>query len=426
MEMAESSEMKTIRRYVFILIVLVLWTTGNAAESMADDWPQWRGPKADGLPVVKDIKKDWSNGLKKLWETNDLCHGTNSDTWAAPVIQGDRLVITGRNDDKDTVVCLNALTGENIWRKDYQAGHAQIQYGEGPRATPTISGDFVYTFGCLGHLACWKLSDGEQTWFQEIDKLGGERPNWGHSSSPLVWKDSVIVQGGGKILVAAFDKKTGKLLWSSGNGKAGYAAPILVSIDKKTQLLVFAGSGLLGLDPDNGTQLWMYAHPTAMAMNCATPVLVGESQLLLSSVSMKDQGGDELLNLTATGAKQVWMSHDVNVDNNDPVVVGNSIYAFSGYSLRDGELRCADLATGKLQWKTSACGGPGTVVCVDGQLLCLGNKGKMMLVKPSAEKFESVTEFQAIKGYPVWTVPVLVKNRMYVRCCSQLICYEIK
>lgn len=425
----ERQQMRKSETFAIVVLGFVLWTASQVrgAAVAAESWPCWRGAKGDGLPLVKDIKKDWSGGLKKVWEVTDLCKGKDSEAWSAPVIDGERLVVTGRDGDKDVVFCLNALKGDKIWTKEYSTGPAPIEYGSGPRATPAISGDFVYTFGAMGQLACWKLADGERVWMQEVDKLGGMRPFWGHSSSPLVWKENVIVQGGGKILVAAFDKNTGKLSWSAETGKAGYAAPVIAIVEKKAQLIVYSAAGLVGLDPDTGKKLWAYAHPTAYDMNCSTPVLVGDDQLLVSSAAMKNMpGGTELLKLTAAGPKRVWKNDALNAENNDPVVVGGAVFAFGGYSMDPGDLQCVDLATGNLKWKTAACGGPGTVVCADGLLVCLGNKGKMMLVKPSAVKFEPVTGFQAITGHPVWTAPVFVGNRMYVRYASQLICYEIK
>jgi outer membrane protein assembly factor BamB len=421
----------TIRAKVTAAAVMagVAASIGLAADDPAAasaDWPCWRGARGDGLPAVKGIRTDWTGGLQKVWEVTDLCRGNNSEAWSAPVMVGDKLIVAGRDGGDDTVFCLNALTGATIWTNQYAAGGPQVQYGNGPRATPAIDGDRVYTYGCLGHLACWSLSDGKRIWLQDLGKLDGQRPFWGHASSPLVWKDTVVVQGGGKILVAAFRKSDGALAWKSGEGTAGYAAPMLATVGGATQLVVFAASGLIALNPDDGTKLWTYAHQTAYDMNCATPVQVGDRLLIASANEGGQRGGAELLTLTTNGPARVWANRALGDAHNDPVVAGGCLYAFSGFSMNDRELQCLDFATAQQKWTTADAGGPGNVVLVDGYLLCLGNKGKLTLAKPSAQKFEKIAEFQAVTGHPVWTVPVIAGDRLYVRFCGRLICYRIK
>jgi outer membrane protein assembly factor BamB len=411
---------------VILALALVLSAGAAWAADGGQDWPCWRGPKGDGLTDVTGIRKDWAQGLKKVWEVKDLCSGKNAASWSAPAIVGDRLVVPGRVGTKDTVVCLNANTGAAVWKKEYDAP-GKVQYGNGSRATPAIDGGMVYTFGCMGHIACWKLADGEKVWMKNVKALGGQKPYWGHSSSPLVYKDKVIVQGGGKVLVVAFDKATGKVAWKSMTGKAAYAAPTLVTIDETPMLLVFTAAGLAALNPDDGKKLWTHTFRTAVDMNCSTPVRVGKDGLLLSSSNYgKKGGGTALLKLSATGAKQIWRQRVTAAAHNDPVVADGHIYAYSGYSMNPRELHCVELATGKVKWRTAKAGGPGNVALVDGLLMCLGNRGKLSLVRPNAGKFDLVTSFQAISGRPVWTVPVMVRGKLYVRFANHLICYQLK
>jgi len=176
------------------------------------DWPNWRGQFFDGKSSLTGIQKDWSGGLKKLWEVNFLCQGQATASWSAPVIVGSTLVIPGRDEKNDLVFCFNTGNGELIWQGSYEA-EAGTAHGPGSRATPFIEDEYVYTFGRSGDLVCWHLADGEMIWRQNVNDFGGKEPGHGHSSSPLIHKDMVIVQGGGEALFMAFNKYNGELIW---------------------------------------------------------------------------------------------------------------------------------------------------------------------------------------------------------------------
>ena len=123
------------------------------------DWTTWLGATGNSRSAVTSLKTDWSRGLELLWEVDFLCQGQTSAAWAAPVVQGKRLVVTGRSTDADLVFCLNSQDGKLLWQKSYPAD-AGASHGAGPRATPAIDGDKVYTFGRNGDLKCWNLFDG--------------------------------------------------------------------------------------------------------------------------------------------------------------------------------------------------------------------------------------------------------------------------
>jgi outer membrane protein assembly factor BamB len=220
-------------------------------QSGQDDWPCWRGPSGDGKSSVVGIKKDWSEGLTKLWQVNFLCQGTRNVTWSAPVIRGNRLVVPGRDNKNDLVFCLDPQNGNVLWVGSYEA-KVKANRGPGARATPFVDQNRVYTFGRSGDLVCWKLEDGQLAWRRNVEDEGGKEPTWGHSSSPLVYQDKVIVQGGGKALVIAYDKMTGNVMWKSMEGEAGYAAITLIETENGDKPLIFYGTGLTCLEPSDG------------------------------------------------------------------------------------------------------------------------------------------------------------------------------
>jgi outer membrane protein assembly factor BamB len=310
-----------------------------------------------------------------------------------------------------------------LWSEGYDvAGNAP--YGTGPRATPAIDGNCVYTLGAFGQLACWSMKDGKRLWLTQVSELGARTPTYGHSCSPLVWQDKVIVQIGGQALAVALDKATGKKSWASAAGRVGYAAPALASVGGKAQVLIFAAGDLVSLDPAKGGKLWQVPWPSDEALNCSTPVVQGDKVIITSWV-YNNQGGTGLVEIKPAGAKLAWSTKASGASNNDPVILDGCIYQYSGYAGAQGTLDCLDLATGRRLWTTNDCGGPGNVLAVDGLLMCLSNRGKLYLLRPSRKGPEKVTEFQALNATPAWTAPVIAGGRLYLRAVNQLVCYAL-
>ncbi|MCF7972187.1 MAG: PQQ-like beta-propeller repeat protein, partial [Phycisphaerae bacterium] len=265
------------------------------------DWPCWRGPLAEGHSPVTGIIKDWSSGLKQIWEVDFLCQGQASATWSSPVIRGDRLMVCGRDDANDLVFCLNTTDGSLLWTGGYPA-QAVSSHGSGMRATPCMDEDRVYTFGRSGDLVCWNLYTGEVLWHENVNDQGGQAPTWGHSSSPLVRDNLVLVQGGGTARVIAYDKMTGAVAWTSGQGDAGYAPLVVVTLGDTPALLAFHGHGLAAMAQDTGRELWNIPWETSFGVNATTPLVSGDQVFITSGYNT----GAQLLQVSDTEAKVLW------------------------------------------------------------------------------------------------------------------------
>ena len=387
------------------------------------DWPCWRGPSFDGRSTVTGIRKDWSGGLRKLWEVGYLCQGKHASTWSAPVVQGNRLVVPGRDEKRDLVFCLNPEDGESLWLGSYEA-KAGTTHGPGARATPFIDDDRVYTFGRSGDLACWRLRDGKLVWRKNVADAGGNEPRWGHSSSPLVYKDKVIVQGGGTALTVAYDKMTGDLAWKSMEGDAGYAASVLVPADQGARLLIFHGVGLSFLDAADGRELWSVPWKTRYGVNATTPAVAGTTVFISSGYDE----GCQALEMGDREAKVLWQNKTIASHHSDPVILDGFLYGYSGSSSQNkGHFKCLDLKTGDERWSTSEIGW-GTALHVDGHLLCMDIKGNLFLVNPDPDRFIKVTEFRGALGdpkHPAWTIPVVANGKLYLRYRQRLVCYSL-
>lgn len=387
------------------------------------DWPNWRGANFEGKSATKGIQTDWSKGLKRKWHVNYLCQDKSTASWSAPVVQGNRLIIPGRDEKKDLVFCINADNGELIWEGSYEA-MAQTSHGPGSRATPFINEDRVYTFGRSGDLVCWQLEDGKLLWRKNIKAVGGVEPTWGYSTTPLVLDNKVIVQGGGSALVIAYDKITGELLWKSMEGEVGYAAAITMNLENEVKLLIYQGTGLSCLNPSDGKVLWTVPWPTEYGVNATTPIVSGDIIFHTSGYKM----GCETLKVTKSGYSVLWKSNVMEAQHSDPILIDGYIYGYSGESSRNtGQFKCIELLTGKEKWSTGQIG-QGTTTFVDGHLICQDIKGNLFLVNPKPSAFEKTGELKSaiedVKN-PAWTVPVVANGKLYLRYMQQLVCYQL-
>ncbi len=392
-------------------------TKGNA------DWPNWRGVNFEGKNATVGIKTDWSRGLEKLWQVNYICQDKATASWSAPVVQGNRLIIPGRDLNNDLIFCINSETGELIWMGSYEA-KAETAHGPGSRATPFINEDKVYSFGRSGDLVCWNLEDGKLLWRKNVKDEGGVEPSWGFSTTPLVYENMVIVQGGGKALVIAYDKLTGDVLWKSMEGEVGYAAAITMNIENENKLLIYQGTGLSCLNPSDGKVLWTVPWLTEYFVNATTPIVYNDVVFHTSGYGM----GCEAIKVTKSGYSVLWKNMVMEAQHSDPILIDGYIYGYSGESSRNvGKFVCLELATGKEMWSTNEIG-QGTTTFVDGHLICQNLKGDIYIIKPDPTSFHKIGDIKSaisdVKNL-AWTVPVVANGKLYLRYMQQLICYNL-
>ena len=388
------------------------------------DWPCWRGIDGDAKSTVTGIIKDWSNGLMKLWEVNYLCQGKASATWSSPVIQGDRLIVCGRDESNDLAFCLNTIDGSLLWKEHYTAS-ATINHGTGMRATPCIDENRVYTFGRNGDLVCWNLNDGTKLWHKNVKEQGGKEPKWGHSSSPLLSGEHILVQGGGTARIIAYNKMSGEVFFKSGQGDAGYAPIVPVTLGDRSAYLVFHGKGLASVTADTGAELWNTTWETPYGVNATTPLVSGDRVFITSGYNT----GAQLLKVSDTDFQILWTTQAIAAHHSDGYILDGFFYGYSGQSLQNkGSFKCLDLDSGTVKWSTNKMGW-GTCMYVDGHLLCLDIKGNLFLMKPDHDRFIKVTSLSRalgdVKG-PVWTLPVIANDKLYLRFKQRLVCYSLK
>src|SRR4051812_26515110 len=242
--------MRLARAALAALVFLVL-----LAPARGDDWPQWLGPRRDGVwrekGVLDKLPKD---GPKRLWSEKIGGGYAGPAVADGRVFVHDRVLDQGEKDPenpfakadsrgKERIHCLDVATGKRLWTKEYACAYKGVSYPAGPRATPTIDGDRVYTLGAMGDLQCRKVKDGELVWEKNLMKeYKVQVALWGYSAHPLIDGDHLITLVGKDPVVVALDKKDGREKWRALKldvGEVGYCPPMIYEFGKKRHLIIW-------------------------------------------------------------------------------------------------------------------------------------------------------------------------------------------
>jgi len=418
----------------------ILWT-----RSRGSDWPTFLGPAADGKSIETGIRTDWSQGLPILWQ-REMGEG-----YTAPSVSRGRVFLFDRQGDNARLTCLNAETGEELWRQEYPMVYEDYyQYSNGPRASPVVEGDRVYTFGVEGMLRAHRVVDGELLW--EVDttvRFGVVKNFFGVGSTPAIEGDLLIAQIGGspeetepihsgKVVpngtgVVAFDKFTGEVRYRIGDELAAYAGMRLATIGGRRWGLAFARGGLLAFEPSTGKVDFHYPWKSKVleSVNASTPVVAGDRVLITetygpgASVLAVRPGGYDVVWKDPPKRNQSLACHWATPIHHDGVV-----YASSGRNPGAAELRAVDLETGEVLW-----GQPGlrrsSLLSVDGHFVVLSEDGTLRLIRQDPEKYDLVSELvleengQRLLKSPAWNAPVLAHGILYVRGKDRVVALEL-
>ena len=391
--------------------------------SIAQDWPQYRGQNRDGVSIETNFIREWPAGLKRLWKTN-VGIGSSSI-----VISGQKLFTMGHLGGNDTVYCLNAETGAELWKYSYPCDTFDNMHEGGPASTPATDGAMVYTLSRAGLLNCLDATTGKPVWSADFEKLHATLPMFGHSNSPLLTDKAVILSAGGPGMSRiAFDKKNGTILWKSGDEDASYASPVPLQLGGKSAIVFFNASGLFIADSADGSELghhdWVTPSPINSRINAATPLVASDGIFITSGY------GKGCARLTAPGGKPtlVWQNENMRSQYGTLVMTGGFIYGFDSSpdgSDRQGSLKCLDFKTGEEKWSRDD---PqlGSLILAGGDLLMLTRRGELILAKASSEKYSELARMQVLSG-TCRSEPVLVNGLIYVRGVNgEVACFDAR
>ncbi len=360
------------------------------------NWPNWRGPKYDGISTEK-LPHDLPKSLPVVW-TTEIGIG-----FCTVSVQGDKVLTMGNAKEKDTIWCLNATDGRVFWKYTYDCPLDPRYYEGGPGGTPTIYDGSVYTLSKKGHAFRLDLKTGKVIWGRNLIKDHGFRlPEWSFSGSPFIYKDMVVLSVGRQAI--ALSLKDGATRWMPSKETSGYATIVPF---KDEEYLYFSAKSLMGISLKNGVANWSYPWKTSRDVNAADPISLGNHRLLVSSSI-----GTSLLDLSSGKPIEKWKQRNLRWYFNPGVVIGEYVYSIHGTTHRPTELLCTELKTGKTVWSEEGYGSGGLIAA--GNNIIVFDKGTLTIFKASPKKFELLLRQKVMKG-KCWTSPVIANNRIYCR-----------
>lgn len=361
----------------------------------SDDWAAWRGPSANGI----SNERGWNSTAMKVGWTKELGAGYSSVS-----VKGDRLYTMGHAEGEDTVYCLNAKTGEEVWVHPYPCETGRYK---GPRATPVVDGANLYTTSRAGKVICLDAASGKVKWTTDVlEQTGNGNLRWGMASSPVI-EGNLLLLNVGEAGVA-LEKTTGDIVWKS-TGTSSYATPVVFDHKGGRCAAIFSAPGLQIVAVDTGKKLASYEWKTKYDVHGADPLVVGD-QIFISSGY---DHGCALLDFSSGKLKKVWENDLMKNQFSSSVFIDGYIYGIDGQTKRKGYLRCIDAKDGSEAWSMRI--GFGSLIAADGKLIALGESGTLYVADASPDKYNEISQMETGLRQLCWTPPVLANGMIYCR-----------
>ena len=397
-------------------------------------WPQWGGHNRDHKSLETGLKQEWPEaGPAVAWKFTDAGLGYSS----LAVVNGKGYTL-GTIDGKNVAICINASTGELVWKtpiadavpsNDYLQG-----WGGGPRSTPTVVGDRIVVLDDGGTLASLEAATGRVQWQVNIkSEFGGQLPKWGYSDSPLVDGDRVVVCPGGKEFLVALNLETGKKIF----GSSGFeAAPHYVSVMKHSvrgidSYISAADRGMVAFSAKDGSFMWRNDSSGNGTATIPTPIIDGNFVYHTSDYGT----GCVLVEVTAANgkltAKEVYANKNMQNHHGGVVLHNDCIFGLK----KGGGFVCQDFRSGEVKWTERLSGdGSASIAFADGRLYVYGEgTGTCYLIEPSKEKWTirgklnlpEQTKIERQQG-KIWAHPVIAEGKLYLRDLDLIYAFDIK
>ncbi len=399
--------------------------SAETASSDRPDWPQWGGPTRDFQVPAAELAMDWpETGPRELWR-RPLGDGNS-----AIAAVGDRLYTMARDGDRELVVALDRASGRTLWTAGWSTPlwtSFYTEYGPGPHTTPLIDAGRLYAAGIAGRLVCLDAATGAEIWrkelWEEFDVTSREfgPAQLGYSASPLLHDGRLIVVGGTPERgVLALDPETGAELWAAGGIEPAFASPIAIATSGGHQIVVFAAGEVVGLEPESGDILWRTEHETPYFVNASTPIWDGESRLIVSSAY--DTGARAFELAGEAGARELWANGKLQIHHQAAVLVNGLLYGSSG-DFGPAFLTGTDPATGEILFRMRDFA-KANLLAAGERLIILDEDGTLALATPTPEGLTIDAKAEVFSSRS-WTVPTLTGSILYARDRKEIAAFDL-
>ena len=385
-------------------------------------WPQWRGPRRDGICDEKGLLPSWpEGGPKLLWKTDGLGTG-----WSSPIIVGERLYITG-DIGNDLVIFALDLDGAVQWRT--QNGQAWKGPYPGARACCAFSQGRLYNMNAHGRVVCLDAATGRELWAVDIlERFAGKNITWALSECLLVDGQHLIVTPGGrKALMAALDKRTGQTVWTTpplGDDQTSHCSPILFWHAGRRLITNCSSAHGFGVDADTGELLWTVPLRNPFGTNISTPIYGDGCVFYVTPYAEMGRAYQLRADGRGIAAELTWTC-PLDTVTGCGILVDGTLFA-AGYKASKWWFG-VDWRTGKTKYEFKDLT-TGAAIYADGRLYCLDENGTAALLKPGPEGLEMTGRFRLVteRVHDAWAHPVLLNGRLYLRYHETLWCYDVK
>jgi len=416
------------RSLIFIIVICLLVVSAVIAKAEDHDWPRWRGPNGDGISMETDWNPEaLTDGLKIVWKT-DVGWGISN-----VAIKDNYLYTMGYHDRENIVYCLNAETGEEVWRYSYESRMSPY----GPQPTPIVEDKYVYALSTEGVLMCLKVKNGRRRWVKDlVNEYDVVKPYYLFAGSPVIEGDLLIVTANTSGI--ALNKKTGEKVWGSdippdnlslpyGTGPH-YATPVVYDYEGKRHVIISSYIGLHAVDVETGKVFWLYEWEPLREVQTTDP-LVFDKYVFITQYDEKY--GSVLLEIDGGEPKVLWESLNMESNTSSPVMIDGYVYGIDGGpNDKRGLLQCLDVKTGELMWEEEPTGEPISLMAADGKLIILDEEGTLFIAEAAPSSYKEISSCDIREGEEegrmFWTPPVLYRGKIYCRGMSgSLICVDV-
>ncbi len=416
------------RTAVLVFSGMVFFVAGR---SLAQDWPQWRGPNRDAKAADFKAPKTWPKQLTQKWKV------AVGDGVATPALVGDKLYVMARQDGNEITRCLDAATGKELWQEKYESlGATGPAAGfSGPRSSPAVANGKIVTLGVRGMLSCLDAATGKKLWRKDDFHAW---PMFQPSSSPIIVDDLCIAQLGGREngAIVAYDLASGDQKWKWTGESPGYASPVLMTIGGTKLIVAETERRIVAVNAADGKLVWETPYAVqGRGYNAVTPVVDGQTLIYAGSgrgtkAVKLERGGDGFV------AKELWSNADKSVQFSSPVIKNGLVYGLSS----GNELFCINAQNGQTAWSAPIAkggegqpengprgpggggrggrggggGGYGSLVDAGSVLLALTPGSELIAFQPGDKAY---TELARIKVADTQThaYPVVSGNRLFIK-----------